>query len=189
MKNPVTYRIRKLLVCLLIALMLPSSKSNLEYNQNSAKSYFGIILSVSAVGYDMIYAIITEESNGSKSHRHISRQDFVYIAQGRWRMRPNVHQENLFDKYNIVWGYDDRNRLHCPILDSIWKIRYREMPHKRGAFGWASDTYMPSQKQQIYLRENFGVLNINIHFFEGENMWKMLQSASSEEWKAMYKSL
>jgi len=155
----------------------------------ATKSYFGILVSVSTMGYDMTYAVITEEADGSKSHRHINRQDFVYIAKGQWKMKPNIPQENLFEKYGIAWGYDDRNRLHCPILDTVWKIRYRELPHKRGAFGWANDTYMPSPAQQIYLYENFGVYNINNDFFEGENMWKLLQSLQSDEWKAMYRSL
>ena len=184
-----SYRFLVLFVCLALAFLLPASQTNSMSASISTKSYFGILLSLSTVGYDMTYVIITEEADGSKSHRHINRQDFVYIAQGRWKMKPNIQQENLFEKHNILWGYDDRNRLHCPILDTIWKIRYRELPHQRGAFGWANDTYMPSKNQQIYLHSEFGVYNINVNFFEGENMWKLLQSASSDEWKAMYKSL
>lgn len=178
-----------LLTCLCLALFLPSSTSEPTDLRVATKSYFGILVSVSTIGYDMTYAVITEEANGQKSHRHINRQDFVYIAQGKWKMRPNVPQINLFEQYGIAWGYDDRNRLHCPILDTVWKIRYRELPNKRGAFGWANDTYMPSPAQQIYLYENFGVYNINTDFFEGENMWKLLQSLQSDEWKAMYRSL
>jgi len=137
----------------------------------------------------MTYAVITEEADGSKSHRHITKQEFTYIAQGKWRLKPNVHQENLFDKHNLVWGYNERNQIHCPVVDSLWKVRYREMPYMRGASGWANDIYMPSPKQQIYLYDSFGVYNINNDFFEGENMWKLLQSVNSEEWKALYKSM
>jgi len=175
--------------CCCLVLILSAPSSNVSVNNIASKSYFGILVSISAVGYDMTYVIITEEADGSKYHKHITRQEFVHIAQGKWRMRPNMAQENLFEKYSIPWGYDDRNRLHCPILDTIWKIRYRELPTMRGVFGWANDTYMPSSAQQIYLHENFGVYNINTDFFEGDKMWKLLQSLTSEEWKAMYKSL
>lgn len=189
MKRIFSYRTLGYLVCTMLVIALPSSILAPETSHVGSKSYFGILVSVSTVGYDMTYAVITEESNGTKSHRHISRIDFVHIAQGKWRIRPNMQQENLFDKYNITWGYNERNQLHCPVLDTLWKIRYRELPHKRGAYGWANDTYMPSAAQQIYLYDSFGVYNINTNFFEGDNMWKLLQSVSSEEWKAMYKSL
>lgn len=189
MKRSLKYRVGVLLTCLCLALFLPSSTPEHASMRVATKSYFGILASISAVGYDMTYVIITEEADGSKYHKHITRQDFVYIAQGKWRMKPNVAQENLFEKYSIPWGYDERNRLHCPLLDTIWKIRYRELPNKRGSFGWANDTYMPSAAQQIFLYENFGVYNINNDFFEGEKMWKLFQSLTSEEWKAMYKSL
>lgn len=189
LKLSFSYRILTYLVCALLVIALPSSVYMPEASHVGSKSYFGILVSVSTVGYDMTYAVITEESNGTKSHRHITRVDFVHIAQGKWKMRPNMQQENLFDKYGIEWGYNERNQLHCPVLDTLWKIRYRELPHKRGVTGWANDAYMPSPAQQIYLFDNFGVYNINTNFFEGENVWKLLQAVSSDEWKAMYKSL
>jgi hypothetical protein len=174
---------------LLLALILAAPTNESKTIIIPSKSYFGILLSTTTMGYDMTFAVITEEADGRKSHKHITRQEFVYIAQGQWRLKPNFQQENLFEKYGIPWGYDDRNRLHCPILDSLWKVRYREFPYIRGSFGWANDVYMPSAEQQLYLFENFGVYNVNNNFFEGDNMWKLLQSLTSEEWKAMYKSL
>jgi hypothetical protein len=160
-----------------------------KQSQSGAKSYFGVLLTVNTTGHDMIYAIITEDASG-KSHKFISRQEFVNIALGKWRLKPNLKQENLFDKYGIVWGYDeDRDMIHVPILDSLWKVRYRQFPYIRGAIGWANDVYMPSPAQQIYLSKTFGVKNINTDFFAGENFWKLLQSAQSEDWKQEYKAM
>lgn len=172
-------------------LLLFSTMTHIEQKQSQtgAKSYFGVLLSVNTTGHDMIYAIITEDASG-KSHKFISRQEFVNIAQGKWRLKPNIKQENLFEKHGIVWGYDeDRDLLHVPILDSLWKVRYRQFPYIRGANGWANDVYMPSPAQQVYLADSFGVKNVNTDFFSGEDFWKLLQSAQSEDWKLEYKSM
>lgn len=175
--------------CWLLLIFLPANQHVTSVQQTGAKSYFGVLLSVNTTGHDMIYAIITEDASGF-SHRFITRQEFVNIAQGKWRLRPNIKQENLFDKYGIVWGIDeDRDLLHVPILDSLWKVRYRQFPYIRGAQGWANDVYMPSALQQLHLSEYFNVNNINTDFFAGDDFWKLLQSAQSEEWKEEYKAM
>lgn len=153
------------------------------------QKYFGVLLSVSASSSDMTYAIVTEEANGMKQYRHITRQDFTYIAQGKWRLAPNVLQENLFDKYQIHWGYDERNQLYCPILDSLWKVRYPEKPYGRGTDGWAKDKFKPNEAQLIYLWETFGIYNINTTYIEGEKLWLLLQLMNSSQWRNMYKNL
>jgi hypothetical protein len=176
------------LACL-FSLSSASSFRNKIAKNTETKKYFGVLLSVSASSADMTFAVITKEPNGAKSHRHISKQEFTYIAQGKWKLPPNMKQENLFDKYQIEWGYNERNHIHCPILDSLWKIRYPTLPYSRGSKGWANGQFMPSEKQLIYLWENFGLYNINVHFIEDENFWKLLQLIDSPQWKQMYRNL
>lgn len=169
--------------------LFPAAQTKQRNYQTGAKSHFGVLLSVNTMGYDMIYAIITEDASG-KSHKFISKQEFVNIAQGKWRLKPNIKQENLFAKYGIEWFIDeDRELIHVPILDSLWKVRYRQFPYIRGSVGWANDTYMPSATQQIFLADSFKVKNINTDFFAGEDFWKLLQSAQSVSWKNEYRSM
>lgn len=174
---------------ILFMLVLAMQKDQAEHIQGS-KSYFAVSLSVNAIGHDMSYAIITEDASG-KSHRFISRQEFINIALGKWKLRPNVKQENLFDKYGIVWGYDEDNPdvPHVPILDSLWKVRYKNYPYVRGSKGWANGDYMPSATQQIYLADSFKVRNVNTEFFAGDEFWKLLKYAQNQDWKEEYKSL
>ena len=189
MRNLLKYKVFKAICAIALLLMLPAVESNDAVNQTGSRSYFGVLLSTSSMGNDMIYAIFTEGPSGI-SHKFITRQEFVNIAQGKWKLRPNIKQENLFEKYGIVWGIDeDRELIHVPILDSLWKIRYRQFPYLRGTTGWANDVYMPSAAQQIYLSENFGIQNINTDFFRDTNFWKLLQSAQSEIWRLEYKAL
>lgn len=177
-------------LCLLAVLMiLPANQRGNGTYQTGSKSYFGVLLSVSTTGNDMIFAIISEDVHG-KSQRFITRQEFINIAAGKWRLKPNIKQENLFDKHGIVWGIDeDRDLIHVPILDSLWKVRYRQFPYIRGATGWANAEYMPSSAQLVYLADSFKINNINTDFFAGDQFWKLLKSAQSEVWKTEYKSL
>jgi hypothetical protein len=189
MRNFVKYGLFKTFGIGLFLMLLPAAQHIPSNQPVGSKSYFGVLLSTSSVSSDMIYAVFTENASGI-SHKFISRHEFVQIALGRWKVRPNIKQENLFDKYGIVWGIDeDTDELVVPILDSIWKVRYRQFPYIRGARGWANDEYMPSPAQQIYLADSFNVRNINTEFFKDEDFWKLLQSAQSEAWKGEYKSL
>ncbi len=169
-----------------VVLAMQSDKSA---QLQGSKSYFAVLLSVSTVGHDMTYAIVTEDSGG-KSHKFISRQEFINIALGKWRLKPNIKQENLLDKYGIAWGYDEEtDQLVIPALDSLWKVRYKNFPYLRGVVGWANGDYMPSAAQQIYLADSFKVRNINTEFFSGDEFWKLLQSVQSNTWRDNYKSM
>jgi len=181
---------KQLLVISFLGLIgFSASEKSVHVQEPTIKKYFGVLLSVSASSNEMTYAVVTEEANGSKYYRHITRQDFTYIAQGKWRMAPNVMQENLFDKYQINWGYDDRNHLYCPILDSLWKVRYPQKPCGRGNNGWANGQFMPNEAQQVYLWETFGIHNLNTSYIEGDKFWLLLQLMNSEQWINMYKNL
>lgn len=182
--------LKQLMFIPILGLMaLSASKKSFDVHDQPIKKYFGVLLTISASSSEMTYAVVTEEANGEKHYRHITRQDFTYIAQGKWRMAPNVIQENLFDKYQIDWGYNDRNQLYCPILDSLWKVRYPEKPYGRGSKGWAKDQFKPNEAQLIYLWETFGIYNINTSYVEGEKLWLLLQLMNSPQWRNMYKNL
>lgn len=173
----------------LLLMLVPATQHISSSQPTASKSYFGVLLSTSSVSTDMIYAVFTENASGI-SHKFISRHDFIQIALGKWKLRPNIKQENLLDKHGIFWGIDeDTDELVIPVLDSLWKVRYRQFPYVRGSRGWANDEYMPSAAQQIYLADSFNVRNINTEFFKGDDFWKLLQSAQSEAWKGEYKSL
>lgn len=189
MRNFLKNRLFKSFGIGLFLMLFPATQPISSSLQPVSKSYFGILLSTSSVSAEMIYAVFTENASGI-SHKFISRHDFVQIALGRWKLRPNIKQENLFDKHGIIWGIDeDTDEIVIPILDSLWKVRYRQFPYIRGSRGWANDEYMPSAAQQIYLADSFNVRNINTEFFKEQDFWKLLQSAQSEDWKWEYKSL
>lgn len=152
------------------------------------KSYFGILLSVSSVGEDMTYAVFTENSSG-KSYKFINRHEFTNIAAGKWPLKPNVNRDNLLEKHKIIWGYDERNRIAVPALDSLWKIRYKTLASQRGIQGWINGQFMPSAEQQLFLADSFKIGNINTDFITGEEVWKLLQSVQNQEWINYYKSL
>ena len=117
----------------LLLMLFPVNHHISSLQPTGSKSYFGVLLSTSSVSTDMIYAIFTENASGI-THKFITRHEFVQIALGKWKIRPNIKQENLFDKYGIVWGInEDTDELVIPMflqMYAVYEYISRSLPPK-----------------------------------------------------------
>ncbi|WP_343785724.1 hypothetical protein [Wandonia haliotis] len=163
------------------------------FSQGS-RPYFGVSITTSPVGNDMTFAIIRPTYGGRVTVTHISRNDFLHIASGKWKHPINPHQENLFEEHDVFGGLfvdsiSGEESLFCPALDSLWKVKYNTNPYYFKSEGWAHGNYMPSAKQQQYLYEEYGVYNLNTDFFADTSFWKILRDVTQPEWIQNYSSL
>ena len=158
------------------------------------RSYFGVALSTSAMNNDMTFAIITKTPDGRKNMRHISKNDFLHIASGKWKHPVNPKGKNLFEENNVFGGIfldtiSGEETLFCSALDSLWKIKHSTNPYYFKSIGWAHGKYMPSSEQLVYLHEEYGIYNLNVDYFADTSFWKILRDVTRPEWIAHYRSL
>jgi hypothetical protein len=55
--------------------------------------------------------------------------------------------------------------------------------------GWSPKLMRPSEKQERYLFQNYGVRNIDIDFFIDTAFWQLLSDIQDSSWIANYRSL
>jgi hypothetical protein len=55
--------------------------------------------------------------------------------------------------------------------------------------GWSSKMYRPSEKQELFLYNNYNIRSIDENFFLDTSFWKLLSDIQDPIWIANYKSL
>ncbi len=160
------------------------------------KSLFAVGLIPSAGSQILTFAIVTKIGDRYVGTQIIGEQYFMYYALGYWPCKANANRENLFKKNNVpnchlLYSSSGKvNGYHRGPFDELWKIKYKLHPQNRNSpEGWSNEYYKPSPGQAKYLYENYGVLNINTHYFVGESLFQLLRDVQDPEWIKMYQSL
>jgi hypothetical protein len=130
-----------------------------------------------------------------REKRNYTKNDFIKIIAGEWPSHFNPTQQNLFEANNIVGGVqkDQQLRLsqpYCPVLDSLWKLRFSDFPYNTGKEkGWSKGLYKPSSIQEQYLSQRYHFQQMDFEYIVDTNFWNLLRDASSVNWIATYKAL
>jgi len=130
-----------------------------------------------------------------REQKVINRDDFIRILSGFWPSPFNPKRINYFEKENIFGGvFVDSVLLekvpYCPALDNLWKVRYSDYPFQGGSEeGWSLGMYKPSEKQEEYLYDRYGVGDLDMDFFIDTNFWTLLRDVSDSTWIMNYKSI
>ena len=178
----------------IIMLCLFLFKANVAVEQKT--NQFAIGLMPSANNNLISFAIVVKSGGTYLGTKQISMQQFMFFALGYWPSRANVNQENLFLKNGIKGvelTYDDFGKVNGYTLGPIanlWRIKYQNHPMSRKMpSGWSQGHYNPSQNQAIYLYERYGVLNVNTHYFVGENLFQLLKDVQDSAWINAYQAI
>lgn len=130
------------------------------------------------------------------THRKIlTPGDFVKFASGHWPSVYNPTRENLLEKHRVLCGlYNDSASLdlipYCFPIDSLWKLRFSDFPFNTGSEkGWAGEQFQPSARQAIFLKENYGVKNVDTDYFIDTSFWKIMRDVQDSMWIVNYKAL
>lgn len=144
------------------------------------------------------FAIISFRDTIPVKTTFLTRDQFLAQIMGIETSPANPTDTNLLDQWQIdyCWFYTDSNttRRHyeydCPLIDEIWKVRYRRDPYNanmRRDDGWAHNYYGPSQPQLRFLREKYNVRNIS-DFFVGDHLFHFLKDIQDTSWIRQYRT-
>lgn len=159
------------------------------------KPVFGVQVRFQS-GTNMFALVAFLDDGRELTHKKIlTTDDFVRIASGYWPSIYNPTRENLFMKNKIPCGmYNDSINLKpfpvCIPVDSLWKLRFSDFPFNTSSErGWSGNLTKPSDKQALYLRDNYHVDNVDMNYFLDTNFWKILRDVQDSSWIANYKAL
>lgn len=130
-----------------------------------------------------------------REKRNYSKNDFIKIIAGEWPSHFNPTQQNLFEANSIVGGVQKDHQLrlsqpYCPVLDSLWKLRYSDFPYNTGKEkGWSKGLYKPSSIQEKYLSQHYHFKQLDFEYIVDTNFWNLLRDASNPNWIEAYKAL
>jgi len=159
------------------------------------ESHLAVGIFVGAHSSILTYAFISTRDDKIVGAQIVRKEMFMYAALGHWPSYVNLKRENLFEKngidscFLVQNEYDEIIGYYCPPFDSLWKIRFYEHPTEYDLMGWSHGKYKPSQKQQEFLKQEYGLQNVLTEYIYGENLFKLLRDVRRTDWIVKYKLL
>jgi hypothetical protein len=148
-------------------------------------------------------AIVTVQNNAIVKSEIINRDQFVMMMSGLYTSKANPKSDDIF-KENGIYTCEPITdtvakkliNIKCPLLDDIWKVRYKIDIRKKNHFygqdfpknGWSNSDFFPSKSQFLYLKKTYGADGCN-DFIWGDNLLKFLKDVSDSTWVNDYKAL
>lgn len=161
----------------------------------TARGVFGVRIAFQANSQFLTFVAFLQNDRTLNHKRILSQTEFINFASGHWPSIYNPKRINYFEERNLQCGiYTDtfslKEATYCVPLDSLWKIRFSTYPIRGSSEeGWSSQMYNPSDKQDLFLFENYNVRSIDGDFFLDSNMWNLLSDVQDPVWIKNYKSL
>jgi len=173
-----------LIVWIFSAVLIQAQENVIKFGEDPEtkdKYYLGFSL---LPGFDGLvrYYLVYETVSGKLTYKQITMDDFVYQSAGKIKSKANTKNVNYFELYQIP----DPN-----VVQSLWKLRYREFPYKADSLmaGWSTNDTVPDMPSpaQLNILSEFGIKRIS-DFCYGENAYKLLKAISTVEWIENYKN-
>lgn len=159
------------------------------------RTVFGVRIAYQSTGQMVTLMACFTDGKMLTNRKILSTKEFIHYASGDW---PSIYNRNRVDlfKLNEVAGgiYIDsitgEKIPFCFALEDLWKLRYSHSPLKGGKDeGWSQDDYMPSKQQQVFLKQEYGLENINTYFIIDTSFWKILRDVGDLDWIDKYQNL
>ena len=181
----------------LVTLLLVMGMSTRPKEKAFQQHFFAIGIIANASGNEamLTFAVVTLFNGQLSAAQPINRETFIRMACGDWPSKANPEREDLFVKngVDLCGRYVDtitKKKVYlCDPLDSLWKVRFNEHPFVFDDSGWSKGKYKPNKAQMKFLYEQYEVSNINLDYFIGDFMWKLLRDVQDSTWVMNYKSL
>jgi hypothetical protein len=159
------------------------------------RGIFGVRISFQSNSLLTTYVCYIDNGRSYAYKKILTEKEFIYYASGKWPSIYNPEKRNLFEERNLSCGiytdsFSNKETEYCIPLDSLWKIRFSSYPFRpSNEMGWSPRLMRPSEKQELYLYQNYGVRNVDIDFFVDSAFWQLLSDVQDTMWIANYKSL
>jgi hypothetical protein len=164
-------------------------------NVQQPRPVFGVRVAFQANSEITTFVCFMDEGYAFTHKRILNKTEFIQIASGKWPSMYNPKRINHFAEHNLDCGmYRDSFSIKeypvCVPFDSLWKLRFSTYPFKSSLeSGWSSKMYRPSEKQELFLYNNYNIRSIDENFFLDTSFWKLLSDIQDPIWIANYKSL
>jgi hypothetical protein len=166
-----------------------------EVSQES-RAVFGVRISMGPNSQLVSFVALRYTPDGIlREKRNYNRDEFIRILSGDWPSPFNPKKRNLLAENGIFGGvyYNDtikKSYPFCPVLDSLWKIRYSDWPFRNGnERGWSKGLYRPSSSQEQYLANRYHFKQMDTEYILDTNFWRLLKDVSDSNWRFEYQSL
>jgi hypothetical protein len=156
---------------------------------------FGVKIGIMPTGSLVQLAIFHYRGGKAASVQPISKTEFFKIGSGQWPLPKSRAAHDFFEEQglNDLHKYDSLAEPPIDInaaLDSLWKIRYQEHPFKaKLGKGWSNGRFRPSNKQQAYIYNTYGVRGYDQDYFSDTAFFQLMRDVVNPEWITNYKSL
>lgn len=159
------------------------------------RGVFGVRVAFQANSEMTTFVCFLDQGYALTNKKILSKIEFIQIASGKWPSIYNPHRINYFQQRQLNCGmyrdtFEIKEQPICVPIDSLWKLRFSTYPYRSsGEMGWSSKLYRPSEKQELYLYQNYNIRSIDANFFLDTNFWKLLSDVQDPVWIANYKSM
>ena len=159
------------------------------------RGVFGVRIAFQSNSQLTTYVCFINNGRTLTHKRILSETEFINFASGHWPSIYNPKRINHFTERNLQCGvftdtFSLKETAYCLPLDSLWKIRFSTYPYRGSTEqGWSNQLYKPSDKQQYFLHNNYGIENIDGDFFLDTNFWNLLNDVQDPVWISNYRSL
>ncbi len=159
-----------------------------------SKNEFAISLCFGANNSYLNYAVVVKSGNKIIKSQQLTEQSFMMQMTGKMNSNANpklknLLKENVLDTCDCVIDnlYKKYVGYNCEPFRLLWKVRYKYDPknqHLKNSEdykGWAYENYSPGVNQSIYLKERYGIQNLN-DFIAGEKLYLLLNDVQDSTW-------
>lgn len=157
---------------------------------------FGVKIAMTVNSQMTSFIAMRYSSEGILREKRVyCKDDFIRIVSGDWPSSFNPKRVNLFQEHGVFGGVYHNDTIKksfpfCPVLDSLWKLRFSDYPFRGGnEVGWSLGLYKPSYKQEKYLSDRYHFKQMDFEYIVDTNFWKLLQDVSDTNWVFQYKAM
>lgn len=176
----------------IIILLLILISVNATGQATGKKNYFAVGLFASAQSSLITYAMVSYRDGVFIGAQILTEQRFMYEIMGYYPSIANINKENLLQKNEVDSCFLIENESRKIVgyfakpFANLWKIRFFTHPMQYDNDGWSQGEFKPSRWQREYLGKEYGVNNVLIEYFYGENLYKLLRDVQNPEWISNY---
>jgi hypothetical protein len=177
---------------LMLAFALIAAAPHGAERPMAAARELGFALNPNAQGRLYTLFLYTVHEGHVVDARPLEPGTFILQAAGLEESPANLEGIDLFEEHGIAGcspGADaGRAWLQCPVIDQLWKLRYRGAAVPGQGAGWAGEEWAPSARQQVLLHAYRAADALSWQGpYYGKDAFRLLRDMQDEAWVRFYR--
>jgi len=181
------------LITIFFLLFLTSGNSRKkEVNLAMSHVTMGVKIGMLPTGGIHQFALIHKQHGKLVAIQPIEELQMIKIGSGEWPIPRTQKFHDFFSEHGIYINPTEGQEyfdIHSAI-ESLWKIRYAAHPfNQQKGEGWSNGKFRPSQKQQVYIFNRYGVRGYDQDYFADSSFFQLLKDVIDKDWIDEYKRM